>query len=167
MKRMRGRLAVLLSLVTLAACTTFAGCNTVPATTAPQTTESAVKTVLGTTLDESTPSIVAITATKTVEGKSLFDAMRAWQAEKELDFTYSDSEFGPYLLSVNGKTPDAEKNEFWAIYTSLTTYQGVSYSSTEYGSYDFGGTLIGSASYGVSGLPLVEGCVYVLTIGTY
>lgn len=155
MKQMKKVLAIFFSFVMLAACLAFAGC------------ESKEKTVLNTTLDESSASIVVITVTKTNEEKSLFDAMQAWKEEGALDFTYSTSEYGAYLLSVNGREPDAEKNEFWAIYTSLTTYKDTVYSSTEYGSYEYEGSTLGSASYGVSGLPLVEGCVYVLTIGTY
>lgn len=98
---------------------------------------------------------------------SLEEAMTVLKEAGELTYEGSDSEYGFYLTSVNGYTPDADSNEYWAVYTTLGEYDGVEYSNSEYGTYDYGGKTLASASYGVSGLPLVEGELYVLVVESY
>ncbi len=95
---------------------------------------------------------------------SLFDAMQLLQGV-EFSFTYEVGDYGAQILTVNGVAP--ADRQFWAIYTSLTEYDGVSYSSTEFGSYEYGDLTLGSASYGCSSLPLVEGAIYVIALGSY
>lgn len=98
---------------------------------------------------------------------SLEDALNTLKDSKALDFTGSQSEYGLFIESVNGKTADADKNEYWAVYTTLTELDGVSYSSAEYGTYDYDGTECASASFGASGLPMVEGELYAIVLATY
>lgn len=140
------------SLIALCACLCLAACG---------------GKASGYELLESGECIVAVKASETNEQVSLFDVLLRLREEGEIEFTYSDSEYGAYILSVNGYTPDVSKNEYWAVYTTLGEYKEVSYSSAEYGTYDYNGTACASASYGVSGLPMVEGNVYLLAIGTY
>ncbi len=102
----------------------------------------------------------------TTEG-SLEDALNALKDSNALDYTGSQSEYGLYIESVNGKTADAAKNEYWAVYTTLTELDGVSYSSAEYGTYDYDGTQCASASFGASGLPMVEGNLYAVVLAAY
>ena len=117
------------------------------------------------TLLESSETLVVIQANTT--NGSMQDAMAKFKEEGKLTYEGSESEYGFYLTSVNGYTPDASKNEFWAVYTTLGEYGGVTYSSAEYGTYDYQGTPCASASYGISGLPMVEGYLYILTISTH
>lgn len=100
-------------------------------------------------------------------GGSLEDALKELKDDGKLNYDGSTSEYGFYLISVNGYMPDATKNEFWAIYTTLGEYKDVSYSSVEFGTYEYDGKVCASASYGISGMPLVEGEIYILTISTY
>ena len=100
-------------------------------------------------------------------GGSLEDALKELKADGKLDYEGSTSEYGFYLVSINGYIPDASKNEFWAIYSTLGEYEGVSYSSVEFGVYEYEGKVCASASYGISGMPLIEGEIYILTISTY
>ncbi len=102
----------------------------------------------------------------TTEG-SLEDALNVLKDSNALDFTGSQSEYGLYIESVNGRTADADKNEYWAVYTTLTELDGVSYSSAEYGTYDYDGTQCASASFGASGLPMVEGNLYAVVLAAY
>ncbi len=104
---------------------------------------------------------VVIRAENTVDGASLFDALTFLN----VDFTYEDGAYGAEIKTVNQTTP--KSNEFWAIYTSLSEYGGVSYSSVEWGSYLYGEQTLASASYGCSYLPVVEGCIYVLALGCF
>ena len=114
---------------------------------------------------ESSDKLVVIEAKET--GGSLLDALNSLKEDGSLTFDGEDSEYGFYLNSVNGYTPDASANEFWAIYTTLGEYEGVAYSSAEYGTYDYNGKTCASASYGVSGLVMVEGEIYVLAVESY
>lgn len=94
------------------------------------------------------------------ETKSLYDALAAFAERGELTMEGSESEYGFYITSVNGTAADAE--HFWAVYTTLGTYQDVSYSDAQYGTWTYEERELASASYGVSGLPLVEGELYAL-----
>lgn len=100
-------------------------------------------------------------------GGSLEDALKELKDDGKLDYEGSTGEYGFYLTSINGYTPDASKNEFWAIYTTLGEHEGVSYSNAEYGVYEYDGKMCASASYGVSGMPLLDGEIYILAISAY
>ena len=117
------------------------------------------------TLLENSETLVVIKANTT--SGSMKDAMDKFKEEGTITYEGSESEYGFYITSVNGYTPDALKNEFWAVYTTLGNYEGVTYSSAEYGTYEYKGTSCASDSYGISGLPMVEGYLYILTISTY
>ncbi len=119
----------------------------------------------GAKLLRSSDKLVIIEAEST--GGSLLDALNALKEEGGLSFEGEDGDYGYFITSVNGYTPDASANEYWAIYTTLGEYEGVAYSSAEYGTYDYDGTTCASASYGVSGLIMVEGEIYVLTVETF
>lgn len=119
----------------------------------------------GAKLIESSEKLVVIEATET--GGSLEDALKSFSQAGNIELEGSTNEFGFYITSINGYEPDASKNEFWAIYSSLGEYEGVSYSNSEYGTYEYNGTTYAIASYGVSGMPLIKGEIYILTISTY
>ena len=110
--------------------------------------------------------LIILRADETDTGKSVFDALQAFAQEESISLTYEMGDYGAMITSVNGVSL-TQANEFWAVYTSLETYEGVSYSSTQYGTYGYGGQTLGSASYGVSYLPLVEGEIYVITVGSF
>ena len=115
---------------------------------------------------ESTERIVAIKALKTDNGTSLADALSSLKEQGKIDFDGSTSDTtGLYITSVNGYTPDFnETKEFWGVYTTLIEYSGTTYSNADYGTYDYNGTTLYSATYGISRLPLIEGEIYVLAI---
>lgn len=119
----------------------------------------------GASVLESSDKLVVIEAAET--GGSLEEAMAALSKAGKLTYDGSEGDYGFYLNSVNGYAPDAESSEYWAVYTTLGEYEGVPYSSTEYGTYDYSGKTCASASYGISGLPMVEGEIYVLVVETY
>ena len=118
--------------------------------------------------------VVAIEATQTngtlydalVYFKDVFDDLEYLGADA-FTFEGSESEYGFYITSVNGYVPNADANEFWGVYTDLGEYEGVAYSSAEFGTYEYNGKTYASASLGVSGMPLIEGYVYILAVSTY
>lgn len=116
-------------------------------------------------LVESGQKLIVIEALET-KG-SLYDALLQLQSEGKIDFTGNSSDTGFYLTSVNGYTLDSSLNEFWAIYTTLGEYEGVSYSDLTYGSYVYEDKTLGSATYGVSGLPMIKGNIYILSVSTF
>ena len=120
--------------------------------------------VKATLLDSGEKSVV-ISADKT--SGTLADALKLFKDENKLTYSFAEGQYGEFITQVNGYMCDSSKNEFWAIYTSLTEYGGVTYSTTDYGTYEYEGKTLGSASYGASGLPLVEGEIYVLAVATY
>lgn len=153
MKDFLRKAAFLCVAVTLLVCSLFAGCG--------QTDRAEAE------LLKSDETAVCIRATRTDLNKSVFDGLKQLMEEGKLTFTYSMGDYGAYILTVNGKEPDPSENEFWAVYTSLGEYEGVVYSNSEYGSAEYEGRTLNSASFGVSGLPLVEGEIYLIEIGRY
>ena len=98
---------------------------------------------------------VVIEVTEGDTSKSLYDALTVFQEEEKLTFSGSESEYGYYITSVNGVA--AAGDSYWAVYTTLGTLDGTSYSDAQWGTYEYDGKTLASASYGVSGLPLVAG----------
>lgn len=98
---------------------------------------------------------------------SVKDYMDAMQANGELVFGGSEGQFGFFIESVYGKR--AEGNAFWAVYTDLVTIEGddAVYSTTDWGTFTYGGKTLGSAAYGVSSLPCVSGYTYALVYETF
>ena len=108
---------------------------------------------------------VLVRVMETEDGKSMYDALVALQADGRLTFDGSESTYGFYITSDNSVA--ATNENYWAVYTTLGTYEGVSYSDATWGTIEHSGPpgntcTLASASYGVSGLPLVEGELYAL-----
>ena len=142
------RFTVFLSAL-LIAFAAFAGC-----------TKDSIK---GAKLIEKGERLVVIEATET--GGSLEDALAKFKEEKLLDYESAMGDYGLYVKKLNGYT--LENNEFVAIYTSLSEYDGIAYSNTDWGTYEYNGKTYDSATYGASGLPLIKGEIYILAISTY
>lgn len=92
--------------------------------------------------------------------QSLYSVLEAMQKENKLTFAGSESEYGYYITSVNGV--EATDDHYWAVYTTLGTLDGTSYSDAQWGTWEYEGNTLASASYGVSGLPMIEGEYYAL-----
>lgn len=103
---------------------------------------------------------VVIAADKSDTDRSLYDALAFFATSGEITMDGSESEYGFYLTSLNGR--EATDEYYWAVYTTLGILDGVEYSNAAWGTWDYGGETLASASYGVSGLPLVEGELYAL-----
>lgn len=103
---------------------------------------------------------VVIAADKSNTDRSLYDALAFFATSGEITMDGSESEYGFYLTSLNGR--EATDEYYWAVYTTLGILDGVEYSNAAWGTWDYGGETLASASYGVSGLPLVEGELYAL-----
>lgn len=103
---------------------------------------------------------VVIAADKSDADRSLYDALAFFATSGEITMDGSESEYGFYLTSLNGR--EATDEYYWAVYTTLGILDGVEYSNAAWGTWEYGGETLASASYGVSGLPLIEGELYAL-----
>ena len=103
---------------------------------------------------------VVIAADKSDTDRSLYDALAFFATSGEITMDGSESEYGFYLTSLNGR--EATDEYCWAVYTTLGILDGVEYSNAAWGTWEYGGETLASASYGVSGLPLVEVELYAL-----
>lgn len=105
-----------------------------------------------------------LTLTDTTSVKDYMDAL---SKNGELVFGGSESEYGFYLQSVY--STKAEGNAYWAVYTDLVKLEGddAVYSNAEYGTYNYNGKTLNSASFGISTLPCVEGYTYALVYSTF
>lgn len=120
---------------------------------------------IGARVIETSENAVVIEATDTVG--SLADALEYLSGAGELTYDGAEGDYGFYITSINGRVADAALNEYWAVYTTLWEHEGVQYSNPDYGQYFFMLTPCASASYGASGLPMVEGELYVIVLESY
>ena len=101
---------------------------------------------------------------KTDGAASAFDALKSLKEQGKLNFEYTESEYGAYITSINGKaeeniesTMSSSKGYSWTLYTS----------DTEWAYMDEGTTITaedaicGKSSVGASALKVKENCVYV------
>ena len=101
------------------------------------------------------------------EKSSMYDYMCTLKEDGFLTFEGSESEYGYYITSVMGvtsKTISSTANSYsgwdWAVYTTITELDGVIYSGDETTVVD--GATFYKASYGVSGIPCIDGESYAL-----
>ncbi len=98
---------------------------------------------------------------------SVYDYMQALSNEGLLTFEGNNGDYGFYITSVLGikentqSTANGYKGNAWSLYTTITEIDGVHYSSS-YTAFDYNGITLYQASYGVSGVPCVEGETYAL-----
>lgn len=109
-------------------------------------------------MNDATRVVLSVTAGD--RAHSLYDALALFAERGVIRMEGSHSEYGFFVTSVNGK--DADESNYWAVYTTLTELDGVSYSDASFGTWEYEGRVLASASYGVSGLPLEEGELYAL-----
>ena len=101
---------------------------------------------------ESTENVVVITVEEVKDAKSLMDVMEQAKADGELTYETSDG----MITSLNGKANPADWSYCWMLYTSDS-----SMASTEYGTYEYEGQILGSAVLGAEALPVADGGIYV------
>lgn len=159
--------AALIATFCFAACTTPAdsGNDDQNSTTEGNQTEQTTEIANGHT------AVFAFTADNDVmtitETSTMYDYLCALRDGGWLTFEGSDGDYGFYITSVmgiSGKTVSSTPNFYsgwdWAVYTTVTEIDGVIYSGED--TYATAGVTLYKASYGVSGLPCIEGESYAL-----
>lgn len=107
-----------------------------------------------------TPDPVAITVSDSTEGETLYEYMCDLEEKGELSFEYSDSQYGAYVTAINGVSNTT--NSSWMLYTD-----DAENSNNAWGTYEYEGKTLGSASLGAGSLVVVDGCVYVWVYETF
>ncbi|MDE6613099.1 MAG: hypothetical protein K2K28_00900 [Clostridia bacterium] len=139
----------------------FAGCT------------DANENVKRTKIDEQTS--VIFTASDDVltidENTTVKDYLDALQKNGELSFEGSDGDYGFFLTSFDGKenqviSVSPYEGYSWMLYLDFTELDGTIY-ATDYSVCEYEGKTLYSASYGVSGIPCVEGHTYAFVYEYY
>lgn len=101
------------------------------------------------------------------DSTSLADYMDVLAEDDELVFQAENGDYGYYIVSIYATK--AEGNAYWALYTDLVTIEGddAVYSTAEYGTFEYNGKTLYSASYGASNLPCIDGYTYAWVYTTY
>ena len=87
---------------------------------------------------------------------TLEDYMDYLEDKGKLDYEEEDG----MIISINGKANTF--NSYWMIYTSDENY-----SNSQWGTYEFKGKTLGSATLGATALPLNKDATYVLVYQTF
>lgn len=117
------------------------------------------------TVLKSEGEVLVIRADETKTDVSFGDVLLDLKESGKIQFEASNGDYGLFITSVNGRTVTG--NEFWAVYTTLTEYDGVTYANEDYGTYTYGEAVCPSASVGVDYLPMIEGNLYILVLSTF
>ena len=111
-----------------------------------------------------TETQIAMSIEKTDGNASAFDALKSLQEQGKIEFVYTESEYGAYITSINGKaeeniesTMTSSKGYSWTLYTSDIEWAYMDEGST----ITIGETVCGKSSVGASALKVKEGCLYV------
>ncbi len=96
--------------------------------------------------------------------EGVFSIVKYLKEEKHLEVSYDSSSYGAYLTAIGNVHPDAAKNEYVAIYTSVTKDFDTSMYFSE---YSYKGLTLGSSGFGINSMSVEADAVYLFTVGSY
>ena len=97
-----------------------------------------------------------------VEGKFVIDYLNALQDKGVITYVAEDSAYGKFITQINDRKADSTQGESWFVYTD-----DADSSDAAWGTYDYEGKTLASASFGVSSLPLKKGATYAIILSKY
>jgi hypothetical protein len=149
----------------------FAACQT-PAASESNAGESSSVEESAYELVANTKELLIFKAKETTETLSVYDALVTLQTEGKITFGGYTGDYGFTLTEVNGTKAADDWSTYWGVYTTLGSYDGVTYATEGYNdwqtgeyvdaTYTYDGVKYLYASYGVSGLPVIGGYSYAL-----
>ena len=95
---------------------------------------------------------------------TLYDYMLMLKDDGKIDFTCSEGAYGAFITSVNGVENGIAGNPCWMIYTDDPEYVDNSEWGTE---IQADGKTFRSATAGISGIKITDGCRYVLFLTAF
>lgn len=110
------------------------------------------------TLEKVTETMVVMKVTQAEENATALSALTKLKDDGLIDFVVTESVYGSYITSINGKQEVSSGNSgySWMLYTSDTEL-----SITEFGTVEYNGVEYGQASLGASSLVVKEGHLYI------
>ena len=103
---------------------------------------------------------------------SVYDALVSLQNKGEITFDGYVNNYGFTVTEMNGTKQADDWSAYWSVYTTLGEYEGITYATEGYedyitgewvdATYTYDGVKYLYASYGVSGIPVVQGYSYML-----
>lgn len=102
--------------------------------------------------------VITVDADAETDGESLEDVMNILTEAGKLSYEASNGMVG----TINDKTPNADANEFWALYTDDEAV-----SDAQFGSTTLDGKTYLSAALGMTDLKVKAGFTYVWSIATW
>ena len=109
-------------------------------------------------LEQVTETMVVMKVTQAEENATALSALTKLKEEGQIEFVVTESVYGSYITSINGKQEVSSGNSgySWMLYTSDTEL-----SITEFGTVEYNGVEYGQASLGASSLVVKEGHLYI------
>lgn len=109
-------------------------------------------------LEQVTETMVVMKVTEAEENATALSALTKLKEEGQIEFVVTESVYGSYITSINGKQEVSSGNSgySWMLYTSDTEL-----SITEFGTVEYNGVEYGQASLGASSLVVKEGHLYI------
>lgn len=110
------------------------------------------------TLEKVSETLVVMKVTEAEENATALSALTKLKEEGKIEFVVTESVYGSYITSINGKQEVSSGNSgySWMLYTSDTEL-----SSTEFGTVEYNGVEYGQASLGASSLVVKSGHYYI------
>ena len=113
-------------------------------------------------LESSTAEQIVIKIEETDGEANAFDALKSLRNQDLISFDYTESTYGAYVTSINGKaeqviesTMTSAKGYSWALYTSDTEYAYTDSTVT------YGETVCGKSAMGASSVTVKKGAIYI------
>jgi hypothetical protein len=110
------------------------------------------------TLEKVSETLVVMKVTEAEENATALSALTKLKEEGLIEFVVTESVYGSYITSINGKQEVSSGNSgySWMLYTSDTEL-----SITEFGTVEYDGVEYGQASLGASSLVVKSGHYYI------
>lgn len=110
------------------------------------------------TLEKVSETLVVMKVTEAEENATALSALTKLKEEGQIEFVVTESVYGSYITSINGKQEVSSGNSgySWMLYTSDTEL-----SITEFGTVEYDGVEYGQASLGASSLVVKSGHYYI------
>lgn len=166
MKRTKRLLTWILAVVLIVVCAALVACVDKPQ--AEQLTELTLPKLnsdqMAVIIKNGDKDYTSYTVTLTEDMKTGEDVIRYLIDEAGLSVTWTDSEYGKYIDSIGGAKPDASKNEYVNVLTSVAEDKG-SWAGVK--TYEVNGVTLVAAAVGISQMSVEAGAVIYFETDVY
>lgn len=105
-----------------------------------------------------TDSEIIITVSSDNSAKTLSEYLSSLKSDGKIQY---ETDASGFLTAINGRKP-AAANEYWMIYTLKEGYF-----NNDWGSYEYDGKTYGSATLGITDMPVAANDVFIFVIASF